>query len=102
MNTLRWEHERSDMDGDWVLREEAEQRIAGLEAELKRYRRIVPGTPATESEWYALVKRAEQAEARLDAVKKAATPDGCPMDEWDDGWNACCRSLLAALGGDDD
>lgn len=38
--------------------------------------------------------------ALLDAVKKAATPDGCPMDEWADGWNACCRSVLAALGGD--
>lgn len=77
-------------------------RIAELEAELKRYRRIVPGTPATDSEWLALVKRAETAEARLDAVKKAATPDGCPMDEWADGWNACCRSILAALGGDDE
>ena len=40
--------------------------------------------------------------ALLDAVKKAATPDGCPMDEWADGWNACCRSILAALGGGDE
>lgn len=88
--------------------DKSEERLAELEAEVKRYHRIVPGTPAADSEWVALVNRTEQAEARLKAVKTKVpvyvtsglkrNPQQLGHD--DQGWMKT-DDVLAALGGDE-